>query len=350
MSVFRLTMLPANEGDSLILSYGQNDTNGALRHVVVDGGRKATWPHLEQALETIAARGEKIELLVLSHIDADHIDGLLAMVEAAHVPLAPKAVWFNGHDQIAQVKPPPGTMGTSGVPAAESYGKALKAKGWAVNAKFAGKPLSIEGNPGPIDVAGLTLTLVSPNRAKLWKLHNEWDKALATAGLAPLAKRKMPTVLDIEALSAPSSHDGTAPNGSSIAFLAEYAGRRALLGADAHPDLMEASLTRLAGASGKVAVDLVKLPHHGSRANVTSELVEKLDCRRFAISTSGAVFGHPDPEAIARILKYGDGTPKTLYFNYASERTTPWNDATLKDKWKYDCIYAEKDMALVIDI
>jgi hypothetical protein len=335
----------------LIERVSPDDAAGqSLRHVVIDGGRKATWPHLKRALEGIAARGEEVELLVLSHIDADHIDGLLAMVEAAHVPLTPKAVWYNGHDQIAQVKPPPGTFGPSGVPAAERYGKALDAKGWAINEEFGGKPLSIEGNAAPIEVAGLSLTLVSPDRAKLWKLRKEWNKALIDADLAPLAKRRMPEVLDVERLSAPSAHDSTAPNGSSIAFIAEHGGRRLLLGADAHPDIMEASLTRLAGADGKVTVDLVKLPHHGSRANFTRELVEKLDCRRFAISTSGAVFGHPDPEAIARILKFGDPRPKIFYFNYASERTQPWNDDKLKNQWQYDCVYAEKNMPLAIDI
>ena len=199
-------------------------------------------------------------------------------------------------------------------------------------------------------MAGLTLTLISPDRAKLLKLRKEWNKVLTGGGFAPLAKRAMPTVLDVELLSKPSSRDSTAPNGSSIAFIAEYGGRRALMGADAHPDLVEESLTRLGGANGRLAVDLVKLPHHGSRANLTRELVEKLDCRRFAISTSGAVFGHPDPEAIARILKFGDGGPKTFYFNYSSERTSPWNNGELKTKWNYDCIYAEDNTPLTIDI
>ncbi|MBB5695981.1 ComEC/Rec2 family competence protein [Muricoccus pecuniae] len=351
MSVFRLTMLPANEGDSLILSYGESDAEGALRHVLIDGGRKASWPHLEKALTAIKDRGEAIELMVLSHIDADHIDGLLAMAQATAVPLVPKAVWYNGYAQLAQVPLGAGPQ-AYGFPAAESYSLALEEKGWDANVAFGGKPLAVEGQRQPIDIADLSVTLVSPDREKLRVLRSEWDQWRSTRpGVRALAKRPMPKTLDVDALSAPSKEDTSAPNGSSIAFVARYKGRSVLLGADAHPDTLLASLERLAGEDGTFAVDLIKLPHHGSRANLTREVVEKLDCRRFAISTSGAVFGHPDPEAIARLLKFGKPGIKTLYFNYAGERTTPWGDATLKERWSYECVYPPSDMApLVIDI
>lgn len=351
VSVFRLTMLPASEGDSLILSYGESDAAGALRHVLIDGGRKASWPHLEKALAAIEARGEAVELMVLSHIDADHIDGLLAMARAAAVPLVPKMVWYNGYAQLAQVP-----LGTGpqrhGFPAAESYSLALEEKGWDTNAAFGGKPLTVEGQHQPINIADLSVTLVSPDREKLRLLRSEWDQWRSPRpGVRALAKRPMPKTIDVDALSAPSNKDTSAPNGSSIAFVAQYKGRSVLLAADAHPDTLLASLERLASGHGMFAVDLVKLPHHGSRANLTREIVEKLDCRRFAISTSGAVFGHPDPETIARLLKFGKRGAKTLYFNYASERTTPWDDITLKARWAYECVYPSPEIApLVIDI
>ncbi len=349
MSVFRLTMLPAAEGDCLILSYGEDEA--ALRHIVVDGGRKATWPKLKKALEGIAARGEEVELLVLSHIDADHIDGLLEMAEEPVLPLTPKALWYNGYDQMKALAA--GGLQPHGFRAADAYSKALAAKGWDANEAFGGKALMLETHAAPFDFAGLRLTLVSPSRAKLWKLWTEWEKWRDThpVGLQPMGKRAMPAVLDVEALSAPSGHDSTAPNGSSIAFIAQYGERRVLLGADAHPDVLLSALTALAGADGRCAVHLAKLPHHGSRANVTREMLEKLDCRRFAISTSGAVFGHPDPEAIARVLKFAGEGRKILYFNYASERTSPWHDEARETHYDYECVFPAADgEPLVIDI
>ena len=351
MSVFRLTMLPASEGDCLILSYGADEAAGSLRHVVIDGGRKKTWPHLQAALTAIAARGEALELLMLSHIDADHIDGLLELATAEHLPLTPRAVWFNSYDQLKGLVPP-GGLQPQGARIADAYTKALAAKGWKLNSEFGGKAIHVEARPAPFDFAGLKLTLISPSRPKLWRMWTEWEQwRQAHGGLQPLGKRALPATLDVEMLSAPSATDGTAPNGSSIAVIAEFGGRRVLLGADAHPDVVVASLTALAGAGNAVPLDLVKLPHHASRANVTRELVELLDCRRFAISTSGAVFGHPDPEAIARVLKFCRPGAKTLHFNYASDRSKPWDDAALKAKWDYACVFpAAPDEPLVIDI
>ena len=357
MSVFRLAMLPASEGDCLILSYGP-DENG-LRHVVIDGGRKATWPLLRAHLARIAGRGEAVELLLLSHIDADHIDGLLELAEEQDPPLVPKAVWYNGFDQLKALTTP-GAPQPLGFPAADAYSKALAAKGWPLNAEFAGKAIVVEQRRAPFAFAGLELTLLSPDRAKLEKLRTEWSKwrepratadpPAAGAGLQPLGKRTMPMTLDVEALMAPSPNDTTAPNGSSIALIAEYDGRRVLLAADAHPDVLLASLTALGGAA-RVPLDLVKLPHHGSRANVTREVLEAVDCRRFAVSSSGAVFGHPDPEAISRVLKFAGRGHKTLFFNYASERTIPWHDPALEAEYDYDCVYpSTAGEPLVIDI
>ena len=125
-----------------------------------------------------------------------------------------------------------------------------------------------------------------------------------------------------------------------------------LLGADAHPDQIATTLAANAGEDGRCRFDLVKLPHHGSQANVTREVIELLDCRRFAFSTSGSKFGHPDPEAIARILKFGNAGTKTFWFNYASDRTTPWDDPALKAQWDYACVFPPPgaDAPAVIDI
>lgn len=341
-------MLPASEGDCLVLSYGA--TENQLRHVVIDGGRKATWPHLKKVLQSIAARGETVELLLLSHIDADHIDGLLELAQEANLPTVPQAVWYNGFDQIKGMIPP-GGLQPQGFRVADDYSKALDQKGWQLNEEFNGKAICVDDRPDPFDFAGLTLTLISPTKAKLKKLWVDWEKWRDAHGLQPMGKRPMPATLDVDKLSGTSPGDTTAPNGSSVALIAEYDNRRVLLGADAHPDVLEATVGALAAGNGGYRVDLAKLPHHGSRANVTAKLLRKIDCNRFAISTSGAVFGHPDPEAISRVLKFGRTGKKTLFFNYASERTLPWNDDQLKAQWNYECVFPDvADSPISIDV
>jgi len=93
---------------------------------------------------------------------------------------------------------------------------------------------------------------------------------------------------DIKALAdAPFQSDRTPPNGSSIAFLAEYQGKSCMFLGDAHAPVLVDAIERLLAHRGeeKLRVDAMKLPHHGSRNNVSRELIELLDCPRYLVST-----------------------------------------------------------------
>ena len=89
-------------GDCLVLSWGDR---GDVRHMVVDGGRSSAWPHLRNRLEAIAAARETVERFVITHIDADHIEGALKFARDADRPLVPGQVWFNGLDQMTALAP-----------------------------------------------------------------------------------------------------------------------------------------------------------------------------------------------------------------------------------------------------
>ncbi|MFW5473200.1 MBL fold metallo-hydrolase [Knoellia sp. CPCC 206450] len=72
----RLKAFFAADGDCLLL------TTADGRHVLVDGGRTGSFrenarPHLAE----LADAGEEVDLLVVSHIDADHISGVIDLLE-----------------------------------------------------------------------------------------------------------------------------------------------------------------------------------------------------------------------------------------------------------------------------
>jgi hypothetical protein len=133
--------------------------------------------------------------------------------------------------------------------------------------------------------------------------------------------------------------DGARPNGSSIALIAEYDGTRILLGADAHPTQL---VTALGALGGPQALDAFKLPHHGSRANLSKALLEQVKCPIYLVSTSGSYFKHPDREAIARVVKYG-GKGASLVFNYESDQNRVWKSAALGAQWGYAARYPRAD-------
>jgi hypothetical protein len=134
--------------------------------------------------------------------------------------------------------------------------------------------------------------------------------------------------------------DTAEANGSSIAFLAEYDGRSALLTGDAHANVLEGSIRTLLRNRGedKLTVDAFKLPHHGSKYNLSPKLLRLIDTHRFLISTDGTSNSrHPDRVALARIVTTVPGA--RLEFNYATPYSTPWDGNSLKSTYKYTVVF-----------
>jgi hypothetical protein len=127
-------------------------------------------------------------------------------------------------------------------------------------------------------------------------------------------------------------HDPSAANGSSIMLLAEFGNHALLLAGDGHAPDLATALERLsserhpASAPPPVPLAAFKLPHHASEKNLSRAVLETVDCTRYLISTDGSGHGHPDHQALLRILRYSRRTPQLL-FNYATKTTLPWRDS-----------------------
>ena len=74
--MLNIKVLKALNGDSIIISYGDD----RLHYILVDGGRgKLCFHQLCKFIDEIKEKKGKIDLLVLTHIDSDHIDGILRL-------------------------------------------------------------------------------------------------------------------------------------------------------------------------------------------------------------------------------------------------------------------------------
>ncbi|MEQ1569359.1 MAG: MBL fold metallo-hydrolase [Myxococcota bacterium] len=341
MTGLRIELLPASEGDCLLITYADTAA-GRNRHVLVDGGRAGTWARLRSRLETLPMNEREIELLVVTHVDRDHIEGVLSILEDANCPVTFKDIWFNGYRHLVEDE-------SYGPVQGERLTEALLKRKW--NVAFSGKAVCISASgalPEHHLEGGLRLTVVSPNRERLAALVPKWTDECAAAGLDPAAAAweglpgdEVFGPVDVEAeASTPFKPDTTTPNGSSIGLIAEYNNKRILLAADAHADVLAGSLARF-GAGKRVKLAAWKVAHHGSAANTSRELLELVECPVYLISTSGAYFKHPNRATIARIIKYG--RPSALLFNYRSKYTSPWGDASLSQEWAYEAIYPAQD-------
>ena len=124
-------------------------------------------------------------------------------------------------------------------------------------------------------------------------------------------------------------------------MLAEFEGRRILLTGDAHPGVLTSAIKRL-GANKKLTLDACKLPHHGSKANVSRQFLEALDCNVYLFSTNGSHFKHPDRQAVARVIKWG-GAGSKLTFNYRSKFNEVWDADPLRKRHGYTSVFPASD-------
>lgn len=355
--MFDIRMLPADHGDCLWLTYGDERDP---RHILIDAGTPGTWPRLRTRLDVARAqRGGRLhfELFVVTHIDADHIGGAVKLLEeCGPLGITFGEVWFNGWHHLDNETPD-----VLGPMQGEALTALIDSHDFAWNARFGRRAVMVP-DTGPLpshSYGGMKLTLLSPTFDKLQALKPEWEKEIVKAGLRPGAAFEVEDVEqasdqlgdDVEAM-AESTFDGdkTKPNGSSIAFLAEHEGKRAIFAADAHPEVLLASLQRGPLANdGSLDLDVFKISHHGSRKNTNRELIEALPARRYLISTNGKQFKHPNAEAIARIAVYGPRR-KALDFNYRTEFNEEWDSASRKLDWGLTTRYGAGLEGLVITV
>jgi hypothetical protein len=382
--MFRIEMLPAAHGDCLWIEYG---TGQQARRVLIDGGPAHTYPALRERILHLPAVERQFELLIITHIDADHIEGIIRLLlDAEALNCRFDRIWFNGREQLNKVYDPAGAplgalQGEMLGMLIADYEKRTGEQVW--NAGLPNGLAAVDRKTDSLPVVELPgscrLTLLSPDHERLLELKDRWRdellEARVTSGDESALRRAIEKARNLRPLgdvlggedgsmedrfelpdpagrdlasgpqdtlgggdgepgaNAPFGGDDSRANGSSIAVLLEYPMEkpevRLLLAGDAWPSVLEASVERLLSApNDRLSIDVFKLPHHGSVANVSASLLSKLRCAHYLVSTSGAVFGHPHTRAIELLLAEhrGRGKPR-LHFNYLTETTRAWTDA-----------------------
>ena len=318
--LFSLEALHAKHGDSLLLRFGES---AEPKLIVIDGGptgvyKRALRPRLE-ALQEVAGEKLPIEIVVVSHIDSDHINGVLEWSQellndperAAKYRV--KTLWANSFDD--EVKAVAGKTVTPAVPAGlaaevasvnESRRLRANAKGlgWSANKGFGELVMAPDDEGVEIDLAPLKLTVIGPRQVDLDALHEEWEREI----------EKLKKEGKIEAASA-GELDQSPPNLSSIVCVAELGGKRMLLTGDAlGPKVLEElEAAKFLPAGGTMDLELLKLPHHGSSRNNTLEFLKRVKARHYVISANGKD-DNPDLETLERLSKARPDDDFTIHF------------------------------------
>lgn len=348
--MLRVELLPAEQGDAIWIEYGRPSDP---HRVLIDGGVRKTYEVVKARAQAVPGRKRRLELLVVTHVDSDHIGGVPKLLADTSLRLGLDEVWFNAWRHL------PKTGDRLGPVEGEMVSAELDQRRLRWNTAFDERAVVVPAKgslPRRELPGGLVLTLLSPTPDRLEALRPAREKAVRDAGLEPgvqdaaleeaARRRGVPDLLgaglDVDALAASRLEPDTAPaNGSTIALLAEYEGSSCLFGGDAHPDVLQAGVERLCRERRveRLAVGALKVPHHGSMFNVSTPLLALIETDRYLFSTSGRQTHHPHPEAVARTIL--QGRSPTLYFNYRAETTACWDDRRLTARYRYRTVYPD---------
>ncbi|MBP7659404.1 MAG: MBL fold metallo-hydrolase [Burkholderiaceae bacterium] len=233
----KLTIFQAGKGDSLLL------TSQAGTNLMIDGGMPDAYSQfIAPHLGALQQRGESIDLLYVSHIDQDHVGGVLRLLDdlidwrvydyqltrpgaSPKEPTAPRpppirAIWHNAfstllaknagaiESMLAQSAAALSCASASDLRAealaqaelAQSIQEAIRVSqrisarqlGIALNADFGGR-LALVGAPGSagVPLGDLKISVIGPFGRDLTRLRGEWNTWLKDhqARISSLLKR-----------------------------------------------------------------------------------------------------------------------------------------------------------------
>lgn len=367
-----LEVLQAKDGDCLLLRAGP-DSNPTL--ILIDGGSGGVYTKfLKPRLEELRGNRPvlKLRMVMASHIDADHITGLVDMFRAMNEalnngqrpPWEVTSLWHNafgkvvgshpasaqtaaittaaaGGTDISELKKK-GLVNEKAVAVVASVGQGNDLQGYAtklapttaINKETKGKLIAApQHSRFEIKISDtLTFTVLGPRQAELDNLEEEWNKSRAK------------NANDERAVAA-DYLNRTIPNLSSIVVLAEEKNKegkptRILLTGDAGGDFILESLedATLLDKDGGINVDVLKVQHHGSSHSVDEAFFRRVTADSYVISGNGK-HGIPHMKTLGWLSSARSGQPFDVYMTNrrlkdGDKDLTPGLDKFLKEEKK----------------
>lgn len=348
---------PAKNGDAFLVK-----ATVSRFAMLIDGGYAETFQrHIKSDLEILADIGYALDLVVATHIDSDHISGLVAFFRLNASAQAPaiipvREVLHNSLRNLVELTEGQPTMRQDdlallreirlrGHPLPDktdnlvqeisarqgnSLAQLLRDGGYPWNTHA--RAVSVAGDRVvDLDLPQAKIKILGPNKARLDALKSWWISEIRRMGLIG-SMEDLDDVFEFlcahevvatgEQLLASSDADLTkayfpdnsVTNGSSISLIIEIEGRRLLFLGDSWADDIVTALAQ----QGTTIFDAVKIAHHGSLRNTSPDLLRLVDSPHFFISTNGDGHDHPDFAVLKAIVDRPCTFCRTLHFNYST--------------------------------
>ena len=360
--MFTLRVIQAKFGDCLIIIYGDKS---APKYMLIDGGPGGVYPNfLRPELQKIRDTGGELELMVLSHIDGDHIVGLINLTNEIREQQADetdpiiniKGIWMNsfsgtiGKDNqltnavqslLSKVQNIRSTMPHADLALQSlAQGNTLRRNALLleipINEIANGGVITNTALPEPFALGNLSIRIIGPNAKNLEILRKEWEEWIRNN-----EEKVMMADAEIKAYL-----DKSVPNLSSIMFLMEAEGKSILFTGDGRGDFILEGLkdTGLTDEEGNLHVDVLKVPHHGSVRNTEMEFFEKITADSYVISGDGH-HGNPEFETLSWIVTAAKKQERNIKLVCTNE-TDACKKLVVKypqAEYNYEMTYLDKD-------
>ncbi|GAB4038618.1 ComEC/Rec2 family competence protein [Spirosoma gilvum] len=351
----QVKIVKAENGDCLLISFF--DSENSQRNILIDGGTPNTYQYkgkkgkiidgeLKKELNIIESKNQFIDLLILTHVDSDHIGGIIKWVESKNnFDKLVKKIWFNSGRLINEkfkekpiiendIKLNIKTNTNTSIEEGQTFEEYIKTKNtWQEELISQGKEFNFYD---------LKFQILTPSQVKLKSLLGKWEKEIPH--LLTSKKNDYEKTLKELIEKDKFSEDKSIHNGSSIAFILKKDCKNLLFLADAHPtDIIKGLKCFGYDKNNKIKAGLVKLSHHGSKKNTNQELLDCIEANLFIISSNGKIHNLPDKQCLARIINNKENS--NLAFNYPEKIREIFTDDEF-NSYRFNAIEINSDILL----
>jgi beta-lactamase superfamily II metal-dependent hydrolase len=317
--MIRIYIIQAEFGDALLVEFGKTKS----KFILIDGGPANVFDnYLKEELLDIVGEGGTLELLVISHVDDDHIKGIVDLLvelkRAGDMDEKPmlnvKNLWHNSFSDVIDpdgsvtnrltdiytvlgqnaVASPNATMVFEGIKEGNKVTGLAAGLKIPVNEQSTGGFFTLEKSNDAIAFDNLSIEIIGPTKENLEALKEKWEEWL----------EKQKKKIEKGKVDSLAMADRSVPNLSSIVFLMTVGKKTVLFTGDARADFIYQGLKKrkMLDEDGSMHVNVLKVPHHGSDRNIDRAFFENVTADTYIISANGK-YGNPDYATLTWIIE-----------------------------------------------
>lgn len=287
----KIEFLKAGTGDCILINHNS-------KNILIDGGNERTY--LISKYYEIKAKNERIDFLIVTHHDDDHIKGILDLFKEIETrsedPIIDNVI-FNSPIKILN------KIDTISESNLLSYKQAHELEKYLfnhpkINWEISLDTKNLEGKLSELfNDQNLVFRIFSPSEENLKEYATNKGAYLTSDYRCDWESPLSTLIKSID----DKSQDKSSSNITSVVLLLTYRENNYLFTADVTPIRLNQIIDELKGQNDTINFELIKLPHHASYRSLNTQVLQKINCNNFVVSTNSKKHFLPNKRALVKI-------------------------------------------------